>query len=48
VAFRPADGSAEQFAIVIGDPAAPARALPAAFECFTGDLPGSLRCDCGP
>jgi GTP cyclohydrolase II len=49
VGFRPADGSAEQFAIVIGDPAAHQPALCRVHsECFTGDLLGSLRCDCGP
>jgi GTP cyclohydrolase II len=49
VGFRPADGSAEQFAIVIGAPAAHQPALCRVHsECFTGDLLGSLRCDCGP
>jgi GTP cyclohydrolase II len=49
VGFRPADGSAEQFAIVIGDPAGHQPALCRLHsECFTGDLLGSLRCDCGP
>jgi GTP cyclohydrolase II len=49
VGFRPADGSAEQFAIVIGRPAAHQPALCRVHsECFTGDLLGSLRCDCGP
>jgi GTP cyclohydrolase II len=49
VGFRPADGSTEQFAIVIGAPAAHQPALCRVHsECFTGDLLGSLRCDCGP
>ncbi len=49
IGFRPADGSAEQFAIVIGDPTANQPALCRLHsECFTGDLLGSLRCDCGP
>ena len=49
VGFRPADGSAEQFAIVIGRPEAHQPALCRVHsECFTGDLLGSLRCDCGP
>jgi GTP cyclohydrolase II len=49
VGFRPADGSAEQFAILIGDPVAQQPALCRVHsECFTGDLLGSLRCDCGP
>jgi GTP cyclohydrolase II len=48
VGFRPADGSAEQFAIVIGEPAAHQPVLCRVHsECFTGDLLGSLRCDCG-
>ena len=48
VAFRPADGGPEQFAILVGEPerqAAPLARLHS--ECFTGDLLGSLRCDCG-
>ena len=49
VGFRPADGGIEQFAILIGDPAAHQPALCRLHsECFTGDLLGSLRCDCGP
>jgi GTP cyclohydrolase II len=49
VGFRPADGSTEQFAILIGDPAGHQPALCRLHsECFTGDLLGSLRCDCGP
>ena len=49
IGFRPADGSAEQFAIVVGEPAAHQPALCRIHsECFTGDLLGSLRCDCGP
>lgn len=49
VAFRPTDGGQEHLAIVIGepDPAAPVLARLHS-ECFTGDLLGSLRCDCGP
>jgi GTP cyclohydrolase II len=50
VAFRPADGGTEHLAIVVGDPWS--AALPPLVrlhsECFTGDLLGSLRCDCGP
>ncbi len=49
VGFRPADGGMEQFAIVIGEPAAHQPALCRLHgACFTGDLLGSLRCDCGP
>jgi len=48
VAFRPADGGAEQYAILIGAPAAAEAPLCRLHsECLTGDLFGSLRCDCG-
>tara|TARA_R110002110_G_scaffold25625_5_gene94854 strand:- start:450 stop:1583 length:1134 start_codon:yes stop_codon:yes gene_type:complete len=48
IAFRPADGGIEHLAIVIGDPPAPGPALVRIHsECFTGDLIGSLKCDCG-
>ncbi len=47
-AFRPADGALEHLAIVIGDPQPGAPVLSRVHsECFTGDLLGSLRCDCG-
>ena len=48
VSFRPADGGPDQYAILVGTPerqAAPLARLHS--ECFTGDLLGSLRCDCG-
>jgi len=48
IAFRPGDGGTEHLAIIIGEPP---RDLPVLTrlhsECFTGDLLGSLRCDCG-
>ncbi len=48
VAFRPTDGGVEHLAIVIGDPAPDQPVLARLHsECFTGDLLGSLRCDCG-
>jgi len=53
VSFRPANGGAEHHAIVIGEIGSPALATPGPVltrlhsECFTGDLLGSLRCDCG-
>lgn len=48
IAFRPADGGIEHLAIVIGDPEPPGPALIRIHsECFTGDLIGSLKCDCG-
>jgi GTP cyclohydrolase II len=48
VAFRPRDGGIEHLAIIIGDinPAEPVL-VRLHSECFTGDLVGSLRCDCG-
>jgi GTP cyclohydrolase II len=48
IAFRPSDGGTGHIAIMIGtcDPAQPAL-VRLHSECFTGDLLGSLRCDCG-
>ena len=48
IAFRPSDGGTGHIAIVIGEPD-PARPVLVRLhsECFTGDLLGSLRCDCG-
>jgi len=47
-AFRPGDGGLEHLAIAIGeiDPRKPVL-VRLHSECFTGDLLGSLRCDCG-
>ena len=54
VAFRAADGGVEHLALLVGRPDAVAARTegkaPLArlhSECFTGDLLGSLRCDCG-
>ncbi|WP_417430858.1 GTP cyclohydrolase II [Kiloniella sp.] len=48
VAFRPKDGGTEHLALVIGDPDPNQPTLIRLHsECFTGDLLGSLRCDCG-
>jgi GTP cyclohydrolase II len=48
IAFRPSDGGIEHIAILIGDPGRAAPVLVRLHsECFTGDLLGSLRCDCG-
>jgi GTP cyclohydrolase II len=48
VAFRGQDAGIEHLAIVVGDPARAAAPLVRLHsECFTGDLLGSLRCDCG-
>lgn len=47
--FRPDDGAEEHYAVEIGRPD---RAQPVLSRlhsaCFTGDLLGSLKCDCGP
>ncbi len=47
--FRPDDGGEEHYAVEIGRPD---RAEPVLTRlhsaCFTGDLMGSLKCDCGP
>lgn len=48
IAFRPTDGGREHLALVIGNPDPDKPALVRLHsECFTGDLLGSLRCDCG-
>ena len=48
VAYRPTDGGIEHIAIIIGQPKADRPVLVRLHsECFTGDLLGSLRCDCG-
>lgn len=48
IAFRPIDGGLEHLAIVIGEPDGSEPVLTRLHsECFTGDLLGSLRCDCG-
>ncbi|MDD3444435.1 MAG: GTP cyclohydrolase II [Zavarzinia sp.] len=48
IGFRPADGGIEHLAILIGDPPRHEPVLSRLHsECFTGDLLGSLRCDCG-
>jgi len=48
VAFRPSDGGIEHLAVIIGTPAPDQPVLTRLHsECFTGDLLGSLRCDCG-
>src|SRR5260221_267062 len=48
IAFRPSDGGIEHLAILIGDPDPQGSVLVRLHsESFTGDLLGSLRCDCG-
>ncbi len=49
VAFRPQDGGIEHLAILVGQPEQAETPLVRVHsECFTGDLLGSRRCDCGP
>jgi GTP cyclohydrolase II len=48
VAFRAHDGGPEHYAIVIESPSRDKPVLARLHsECFTGDLLGSLKCDCG-
>ena len=47
--FRSLDGSEEHYAIEIGKPSRKEPVLTRLHSaCFTGDLIGSLKCDCGP
>ncbi|QPM91604.1 GTP cyclohydrolase II [Pseudooceanicola algae] len=47
--FRPADGGEEHYAVEIGRPARDKPVLARLHSaCFTGDVLGSLKCDCGP
>jgi len=47
--FRPDDGGAEHYAIEVGRPDRGAPVLARLHSaCFTGDILGSLKCDCGP
>ena len=47
--FRPGDGGEEHYAIEIGRPDRTRPVLARLHSaCFTGDLMGSLKCDCGP
>jgi len=47
--FRPDDGGEEHYAVEIGRPDRHAPVLTRLHSaCFTGDLLGSLKCDCGP
>ena len=46
--FRPEDGGVEHYAIEIGQPDRTAPVLARLHSaCFTGDVLGSLKCDCG-
>ncbi len=47
--FRPEDGREEHYAVEIGRPARDKPVLARLHSaCFTGDVLGSLKCDCGP
>ncbi len=47
--FRPDDGAEEHYAVEIGTPDRSKPVLSRLHSaCFTGDLLGSLKCDCGP
>ena len=47
--FRPDDGAEEHYAVEIGQPDRSQPVLSRLHSaCFTGDLLGSLKCDCGP
>ncbi|MDR0809218.1 MAG: GTP cyclohydrolase II [Gemmobacter sp.] len=47
--FRPEDGGEEHYAVEIGQPDRTAPVLARLHSaCFTGDVLGSLKCDCGP
>lgn len=47
--FRPTDGGEEHYAVEIGSPKRDEPVLARLHSaCFTGDVLGSLKCDCGP
>ena len=47
--FRPEDGGEEHYAVEVGRPDRAAPVLVRLHSaCFTGDVMGSLKCDCGP
>ena len=47
--FRPEDGREEHYAVEIGQPDRHSPVLARLHSaCFTGDVLGSLKCDCGP
>jgi len=48
VAFRNAEDSTEHVALVIGAPDGNPPLVRLHSECLTGDVLGSLKCDCGP
>ena len=48
VAFRGADDAVEHVALLIGQPDGRPPLVRLHSECLTGDVLGSLKCDCGP
>lgn len=48
VAFRTPDAAGEHVALVIGQPDGREPLVRLHSECLTGDVLGSLKCDCGP
>ena len=48
VVFRAAEDGSEHVAIVVGAPGGAAPLVRLHSECLTGDVFGSLKCDCGP
>jgi GTP cyclohydrolase II len=48
VAFRSAEEAVEHIALVIGAPTGDPPLVRLHSECLTGDVFGSLKCDCGP
>ena len=48
VAFRSTGDAAEHVALLIGDPNGRPPLVRLHSECLTGDVLGSLKCDCGP
>ncbi|SFP82743.1 GTP cyclohydrolase II [Sphingomonas rubra] len=48
VAFRAPDAGDEHVALLIGQPDGAAPLVRLHSECLTGDVLGSLKCDCGP
>ena len=47
-AFRSPDSADEHVALIIGQPTGQAPLVRLHSECLTGDVLGSLKCDCGP
>jgi GTP cyclohydrolase II len=48
VAFRSPDDGREHVALILGQPDASPPVVRLHSECLTGDVLGSLKCDCGP